>query len=130
MGRIRIDAFDQAFAGTSGPIASQGTPYNVPLPGGLSLLRVTSVNGIAISSSSPFVNINEANSVVVAVEARNIPLGTVVQIHVISEALPGFTVDSTPLAGTLGLSTATGNVTFPPGFSSGFVRATFDPPAP
>jgi hypothetical protein len=30
----------------------------------------------------------------------------------------------------LQLSTATANVTFPPGFSSGLVRATWSPPSP
>jgi hypothetical protein len=136
VGRIRIDAFDQMFAGSSNPGASQGIPYNVPLPTGYPTLRVTSIGGIAVSPTSsgdvatPDANINSAGPVPVQIEARNIPLGTVVQVRVMSGTIPDFVVDSAPLAGTLALSTATAQVTFPPGFSRGFVRATWNPPSP
>lgn len=132
VGRIRIDASEQSFAGTSDPPHNQGTPYNVPLPGSPPLIRVTTIAGFPISGSSaiPDASIDEAGPVEIEIEAENIPLGTVLRLQIISEASPDFTVDGTPLAGTVELSTATATVTFPPGFSRGFVRATWDPPTP
>jgi hypothetical protein len=57
-------------------------------------------------------------------------VGTVVQVPVMSEAAADFVVASSPLAGTQALSAATANVTFPPGFSPGLIRATWNPSAP
>ena len=136
VGRIRVDATQQNFAGTSDPPASLGTPFNVPLPVGSPQIRVTSVGGEAVpatptgSFTMPDVSIDQANALAVEIEARNIPVGTVAQVHVFSEAGPNQTIDSTPLAGTNALSIATAQVTFPPGFSRGFVRAVFSPPSP
>jgi len=47
--------------------------------------------------------------------------------NVFSESGPDHIVDSTPLAGILALPTATASVVLPPGFSRGFVRATWAP---
>jgi hypothetical protein len=49
-------------------------------------------------------------------------------LHLFSETNnAGQTVNSTPLAGTMQLSTATASVVIPPGFALGFVRATWTP---
>jgi hypothetical protein len=135
-GRIRLDAVQRQFSGVSTPAAVYGTPYNVPLPTGLPAVRVTSIGGVPVSASptgeaaTPDATINQSGPVTVAIEAKNIPLGTVVQVRVMSEAVADFVVDSTSLAGTLQLSTATAAVTFPPGFSRGLIRATWTPPTP
>ena len=135
-GRIRIDAAQRQFSGTSTPGAVYGTPYNVPLPAGFPAVRVTSIGGIPVSASpsgeaaTPDAVINDAGPVAVVIEARNIPPGTVVQVRVMSEAVADFVVNSTPLDGTQQSSTATASVTFPPGFSRGLVRATWNPPSP
>lgn len=135
-GRVRLDAFTNQFAGTSSSFMTRGTPYNVPLPTGSPLVRVTSIGGIPVSAApsgdaaTPDASINQSGPVTVDIEARNVPLGTVLQVRVMSEASPDFLVNSTPLAGTLQLSTASADVTFPPGFSRGFVRATWSPPVP
>ena len=133
-GRIRVDAVIRQFSGTSTPTAVYGTPYNVPLPAGFPALRVTSIAGVPVSASptgeaaTPDAIINQAGPAVVVIEASNIPPGTVVQVRVMSEAVADFVVNSAPLAGSQALSTAIANVTFPPGFSRGLVRATWNPP--
>jgi hypothetical protein len=66
--------------------------------------------------------------VLVVIEAAYVPLGTKVYIHVLSEAGNDQIVESSSgLEGTRQKSTATANVKFPPGFSRGFVRATWTP---
>ncbi len=57
----------------------------------------------------------------------SIPLATVVNLNVYSENGADQILTSTPLVGTLVNSAATVSVTFPPGFSRGFVRATWTP---
>jgi hypothetical protein len=79
-------------------------------------------------ATPPDATINSSGPVAVVIEARNVPVGTVVQVRVMSEAVADFVVNSAPLAGTQELSTATANVTFPPGFSRGLIRATWSPP--
>jgi hypothetical protein len=100
------------------------------------VVRVTSIAGVPIAASptgeaaTPDATINQTGPVTVAVEAKNIPPGTVVQVRIMSEAVPDFVVNAAPLQGTLEFSTTTANVTFPPGFSRGLVRATWSPPMP
>ena len=50
-----------------------------------------------------------------------------VKLHLFSENSADQMRDSTPLAGTMQLSTATVSVMLPSGFSRGFVRATWTP---
>jgi hypothetical protein len=135
-GRIRLDAVSNQFAGETNAFVTRGTPYNVPLPAAMPVVRVTSIAGVPIAASptgdaaTPDATINQTGPVTVAVEAKNIPPGTVVQVRIMSEAVPDFVVNAAPLQGTLEFSTATANVTFPPGFSRGLVRATWSPPVP
>jgi len=68
---------------------------------------------------------NQPGAVTVNIAANNVPLGTVVQLYIISGADPDIIVNSTALTGTLGSSTATAQATFPPGYTRGFVRATW-----
>lgn len=75
----------------------------------------------------PDVTINATTAVPVAIEARNIPPGTVVKLHIFSDNGADQIIDSTALDGTLANLTATASVVLPPGFSRGFVRATWVP---
>jgi hypothetical protein len=134
VGRVRLDAPSNQFSGVSNALLTRGTPYNVPLPAGMPSVRVTSIAGIAIAPSptgetaAPDATINQSGPVAVTIEAKNIPPGTVVQLRILSEAVQYFVVNAAPLQGTLEFSTATASVTFPPGFSRGLVRATWNPP--
>jgi len=95
-------------------------------------ITITSINSVAApatpmaSVSSPDVTFNSANPVTLAVQATNIPVGTVVTLHLYSDNTgTDQTVQTTPLAGTLQSSTATASVTFPSGYSMNYVKATW-----
>jgi len=131
-GRIRLEAFQQSFAGTvNGTPVSFGTPSNLFLPSDPSSIRVTRVGGVDVpahpsgSFETPDVPINTTSPVTLEIEARNIPLDTVAKVHFFSENGPDIVVDSTPLAGSPALSTATASVTLPVGYSRGLVRASW-----
>jgi len=142
VGRIRIEAFDRDLgSATISPIPRVAAPLDVFLPpNGPTTLRVTSVtdvNGTQIvpnppgaSFALPDVTIDDGSPVTVEVEARNIPVGTIVQLHLFSEATGVQVVDFQPLAGTDALSTASTTVTIPSGFSRAFVRATWSQSSP
>jgi hypothetical protein len=135
-GRVRIEAFNQQHSLTDGAgnippsNATLASPFNVFLPI-LQSVRVVSVDGVPVNQSPtgsfemPDVTINSAAAVTVVIEARNIPLGTVVKLHLFSENGADQFVDSTPLAGTPGTSTASASVVLPTGFTRGFIRATW-----
>ncbi len=132
-GRIRIDAFEQNHAfQTFGIQAVLGTPFLI-LPAAHPSVRITSVAGVSVpthpggSFAMPDVTFMDGSAVPIEIEAENVPLGTVVKLHLFAENGPDQIVDSTPLAGTLALSTATATATIPPGFSRSFARLTFDP---
>jgi hypothetical protein len=133
VGRIRLDAFQQNFTGTSNPSPSLGSPYNVPLPVGVPTLRVVSVNGVPVppspggSSSIPDITINTANPIPIVIEASNVPLGTLVKVNIFSDAAGESIIDSTPLAGTLSLSTGTAMISPQPGFTRLSVRSVWVP---
>ena len=79
------------------------------------------------SFTAPDAIIDDANPVDVAIEARGIPIGTVVELHLRSETDAPQIVETPPLEGTEDLSTATVSVIFPPGFTIGFARAVWRP---
>jgi len=99
----------------------------------VSKLLVTTVAGIAVAANPdgsftvPDVTIDSAVPVPVEIEARNVPTGTVVQLHLLSENVADQVVDAPPLAGTDALSTTTVIVTIPSGFTRGVVRGTWAP---
>lgn len=141
-GRIRLEAFQLNFTGPilAGGGATLGTVRRETLAPGTSFLpvnptgsvRVVDVDGTAVpdlpsgSFLSADVTINQS-TVLLTIEARNIPLGTIVTLHVLPEIGPDQVVETTPLAGTLGLSTATASVTFEFGFSRFMVHALWTP---
>lgn len=135
-GRIRIEAFNHQYSFRDDfntippPNTTFASPFNVFLPI-VQSVRVVSVAGVPVNQSPtgsfemPDVTINSASAVTVVIEARNVPLGTVVKLHLFSDNGADQLVDSTPLAGTPGTSTASASVVLPTGFSRGFVRATW-----
>lgn len=94
-------------------------------------VKVLSVGGVALpaaptgSFTLPDVSINSNQPVTINLGAANIPLGTTVTLLFNSETTADFSATSTPLAGSVAASTATATVTFPSGFSRGFVKATW-----
>jgi hypothetical protein len=130
-GRIRVEAFEHQFTGTSKPSASLASPSPVFLSTNAPSVRVVSVSGVPVPANptgefTPAdVSINAGAASTVEIEAHNIPLGTVVQIHVFSENQKDTVWNSEPLAGTLASSSATVTVTFPHGFSRAFPRAAW-----
>lgn len=139
-GRARLEAFQIAFPGTFLPRPDRLTlasPFGLYLPTASSTpssIRAVGVNGVAVppnptgSFTIPDVTINQSTAVTVEIETHNIPLGTVAKVYFLSENGADQLIDSTPLTGTLSASTATVSVTLPPGFSRGFVQATWANP--
>jgi hypothetical protein len=131
-GRIRLEAFQQNFTGTTNPARVLASPFALFLPTTPApSVRVVNIDGQPVpanpmgSFTVPDVAINKSAAVTVQIAASNIPPGTVVKLYISSENAPDQTIDSLPLAGTLATSTATASVVLPPGFSRGFVRATW-----
>ncbi len=132
-GRIRLEAFQNTFNGAiDTSIRTLASPFALFLPTTPApAVRVVNIDGQPVpanptgSFTVPDVAINKATAVTVQIAASNIPPGTVVKLYISSENAPDQTIDSLPLAGTLATSTATASVVLPPGFSRGFVHATW-----
>lgn len=134
-GRIRIDADKFNYGnGSAIPAALHGPLVEVPVPTTMPVVRVTSIGGIAVPGqpnnqyTAPDVSLDSASAVSLEVAAKNIPVGTVLRLHVTSEGTTGSAdqvVSSSPLTGTLANSTATASVTLPQGVSRFYVRATW-----
>jgi hypothetical protein len=133
-GRIRIEALQNTFTGSTGGVARVTTllPAPILLPTGpLPQLRVVSVGGQAVPAhprgtfSPADVTLNTTQAVAIQLEGQNIPPGTPVTVTVTNETEGTQVVASPPLAGTAALSTATVTVTVPAGFSQIFSHATW-----
>jgi hypothetical protein len=136
-GLARLEAFSQLFSGSINGGQASGTPYNtfVPTSGTVPQLTVVSVNGITVNSpplgnfTTPDVTFNASGPVPVVINGQNIPSGTQVNLQIYSENGPDIVM---PNAGALttmsGTSTSvTVMVNLPPGFSRGFISASFNP---
>lgn len=120
-GRIRIEAFDLTHFTPANSDFSRGLPSPAVLPKAPSL-KIVSVGGVnAPTNPAASLALNPdivvptsvTNPVTVAIQAANIPLGTVIQIAQVIDANEKTVVNSTPLAGTVASSTATASVTLP-----------------
>jgi hypothetical protein len=91
---------------------------------------VVSVNGVSLPATptgsfvTPDVSINSTAAVPVVINATNIPVGTPLTLQFFSDNGTDFTVPAA-LTGTLAQSTTTVQVTFPPGFTRGYVTASW-----
>ncbi|MBI1928048.1 hypothetical protein HYR99_27870 [Candidatus Poribacteria bacterium] len=131
-GRIRLEAFQHTFTGTVNPqpfVVRPGLVFFDDLPA----IRVVSIGGVSVpenpmgSYTTPDVTIDAPTAVTLALEAHDIPAGTVIHLRLVPDTGPAIDVDSTPLAGTLEQSTATATATFPHGFTLVFVQASWTP---
>ena len=130
-GVVRIEAFSIGSINASGNYYT-ATPYGLYLSSaGVPFVNVTTVGGVPVAPSPsgtftvPDVTVNSNLPLSVAIQASNVPVGTVVTLTIFSENGPDQILQSTPLAGTLASSAATASVTLPSGFSKGFVKATY-----
>jgi hypothetical protein len=130
-GAIRIEA------GTYPNSLSLTPPYTVASTPNLYLpssspgaITVVSVNGVSLPATptgsfvTPDVSINSTAAVPVVINATNIPVGTPLTLQFFSDNGTDFTVPAA-LTGTLAQSTTTVQVTFPPGFTRGYVTASW-----
>jgi hypothetical protein len=120
-GYIRIEAFDSSGLNLNAtPVLSLGLPQSA-IPPNAPSLRIASVAGIApVSTSGSLQGVpdillpsSQANPVDVAIEAANIPVGSIVDVTVTPDTAARTTVQSTPLAGAQSASTATASVNIP-----------------
>lgn len=125
-GYIRIEAYNvRDFNPSAEPgIASYTFPGVVTLPN-QPLLKIVTIAGKTVPASplgsfqGPDLSIplTVTNPVTVALQATNIPVGTIVKVAVTPETGTPTTVDSTALSGTDASSQATAQVTLPQGIS-------------
>ena len=138
IGRGRMEAFQHDFSGSVAGSWTTGTPFELFLPTtpapSVRVVSITDAGGTKVvparptgSFTLPDITIDDIGLVDVAIEAQNVPVGTVVQLHILSESEALQIVDSPPLEGTRDLSTTIISTTIPLGFSSGFVRAVWRP---
>jgi hypothetical protein len=128
-GAIRLEAFaDDFVGGFSGTPASFGSPFGTFITSAPTV-TVVSVDGIDVADpptgnlSTPDVSINASGPVTLTIRAAGVPPGTVVTLQVFSDNNSDQTVQTTPLVGTMELSSASATVTFPSGFSLNYVKA-------
>ena len=133
VGRIRVEATELTFTGSISPAGFFSAPGLVFLPETTPALRITKIDGQDVSANPtgsfvvPDVTIEAVTAVNIDIAANNIPVGTTIQLRIISESGDIQEVESTGLAGALEASTATASVTLPHGFSRFFIEATWTP---
>jgi hypothetical protein len=135
-GRIRLEAFRNTSTFSIVPptgLVTPAAPGAVFLPPSAPAIKVVRVAGQAVAMSptgsfdTPDVVVDSATAVTVEIEARHVPLGTVLNLTFQPETGAPFTATATPLAGTVEQSTATAQVVFPHGPTRMFVKATWNP---
>lgn len=126
-GFVRVEAFDFSSFTPSVPTNSVtfALPNPVSIPNGPTL-RIASVAGV-VAPAAPMGSMSgvpdivvpstTVNPVAIAIEASNIPLGTIVQVILIPANGARVTAQSGPLAGTQPASTATANLSLALGMS-------------
>lgn len=130
-GRVRIEAFQNNFAGDAFPGYTFSAPGPIRLPVESRPVQVVSIDGVPVPANpgggfNPAdLAINEGGESEIQIEGRGVPVGTVVKVTVISDTVDPVIVNSTPLSGSLELSTATASVTIPSGFSQIIAQADF-----
>lgn len=128
-GLARFESNNLGGVNVNGP-TTRSTPFALNLPTtGAPTVKVTSINGQPITSnpfSFPDISINASSQVPITIQATNVPIATAqVKIYVFSETGPDQVITIGPLSGNDASSTATTNITYPPGGSRGYVKATW-----
>ncbi|MFZ4766427.1 MAG: hypothetical protein ACOYMN_15860 [Roseimicrobium sp.] len=123
-GRIRIDSYDNLYAGAITGTYTQGfQPIIIPAAGQAIQLAIASISGTAISANPSGVLANpdviisgqQTNPIPVVVNCSNIPLGTQITLKVHPANGPDVTAVGTNNTGTQAASTATISVNMPRG---------------
>ena len=136
VGFIRVEANDYGtFSVSSTPNAiSFALPQSVAAPGGPTL-RIASVAGVSAPATTlgsfhgtpdVVVPTTQANPVTVAIEAANVPVGTVATVTLTQAQGTRSTAQSSAMAGTEAASTATASVSLPAGMSVITATAVID----
>jgi len=135
-GVIRMEAYQNTYnVGNAGPDLYTAAPSNLFLPAANSVpaITVTSIGGVAITTYTgsfvvPDVLLNSASPLTVVIQANSIPAGTIPTVYFLTENFPDQKIAAAPLTAVAGSSTATtttATVTLNPGYSVGFVTATW-----
>ena len=128
-GRIRLEANSNSFTGSSDPLSARSFPKPVLFPEFGPVLRVTTVDGVAVSAdpsgsfAMPDVTINNLEPVTIMLEAENIPVGTQISLRLVSPEGILRQTTTTPLSGSDEMSTASATVTIPSAFSRFYLSA-------
>ena len=141
-GRIRLEAFRHEWSFNIQGSYTSGSPLSsfvptTPPPS----LQVIGVDGqtVATDPTGSFdladVTINDSGPVEIVIRARNVPLtsgspavDTVPKLYLFSLEGTDIALDATKLEGSFESSTATVTATLPPGFTRGYVRASWSVP--
>jgi hypothetical protein len=128
-GLIRFETFDNQFWGSLNhtPFA-QGKPLGLFLPPNPQpSVRIVSIDGVPVEV--PDFTLNQSSAVAIAIEARHIPPGTVIQLEFFQDSGASQNVTTTPLIkGTFEVSLANATVRLPGGTSHCLVKAVWKQP--
>lgn len=130
-GLVRLEANSRSFSlGQVSPASAVVTslPFALNLPTvPPPVITVASVNGVPINAnpfSFPDTTINSSAAVPVVIQATNLPTNATVTLYLLADTKPNQAIPVT-LVGNTTSSSATVSVTFAPGGSRGFVKATW-----
>jgi len=131
-GRTRIEANLIQYAGLAAPSPTFGTPVFIFPPCNAPALRIIRIDDkfmpLDPRAAIDTIEIGVGNrEVVLTVEARNVPLGALVQAKIKSEIGEALSFLSPPLRGTRGVSTTTIEVQLPQRRSEIFLSTTWAP---
>jgi hypothetical protein len=133
-GTIRLESFQNTFTGSTNGNVYLANPFSLFIPASTAQpsLMVTSIGGVAVPANPtgsfvvPDAIVNSSSPMTVNIQASNIPLGTIPTIYFSTENFPDQKITANAgLAGTLASSTTTATVALNPGYSIGFVTATW-----
>jgi hypothetical protein len=130
-GLIRVEAFKHNDTFTITGNWNRAAPLATYVSVKLARIRVVSIAGVSLPASPsgtfelPDVTFNNSGPVNVEVEAQGVPVGTVVKLYLLSLDANDQIIDTPPLVGTKDQSSTSVSVTFPPGFTRGYARATW-----
>ena len=124
-GLVRFETIRNEFSGGLNETPSaQGKPFGLFLPPNPpGSVRVVSIGGVPVGAHDS--TIDESSPVVVVIEARFIPPGTVVRLDLFSDLGISQTFATAPLEGTFQMSRAMALITFPRGSSRNNLRASW-----
>jgi len=133
-GVVRLEFFQSTFTGTTGGNVYNATPVSLFIPAATAQpsIMVTSIGGVAVAANPtgsfivPDVAVNSSSPLTVNIQASNIPPGTIPTVYFSTQNFPDQTITANAgLTGSLASSKTTATVTLNPGYSIGYVVATW-----